>query len=307
MKVINYAYQNTIQFDKPINIALGLFDGLHNGHVSLINKAIENSKLNDGYTVVMTFNPNPLITLGKINQEQYLTSIKDKEEILSKIGVDYLVIIDFTKQVSELDAKEFYDSFIKPLPIKSLICGFDFHFGKKGSGDGETLKNLVDNNCIVNIIEEVSYNNKKVSTTNVKEALSNGNVEVANILLGRNYKIKGNVIKGRQIGRTIGCPTANVEYGDYFLPKRGVYATIVTVKDKQYYGMCNIGYNPTFNKLNRPSMEVNIFDFDEDIYDVVIDVEFVSFIRNEKKFNSPQELIEQLSNDRANIAVLFKI
>lgn len=306
MKIIHYNYHEPITFNEPISMAIGYFDGLHLGHLSLANKVKEYASSHHTASALMTFSPNPLITLEKIKEEHYLTSYHDRAEILENIGIDYLIIVSFTKEVSQLSPEDFFHSFIDPLPLKCLVCGFDYHFGIKGMGDGETLKDLSKDKFPVYIQEEVTYKGEKISSTRIQNSLKEGNIELVNELLGRPYAIQGEVIRGRQNGRTIGFPTANIQYGQYAIPCNGVYAVKIMVKDKMYIGMCNIGYNPTFGSLDHPSMEVNIFDFDEDIYGENVKVYFYSFIRKEVKFTSPEHLMNQLKQDKERIIHAFK-
>lgn len=305
MEVLYYSMDKPFELDNSIALALGYFDGLHLGHIALASKVKEYARLHKTKSALMTFSPNPLITLGKIEEEYYLTSFEDRAKLLEELGIDYLIILDFNKKVSELSPKDFYQQFIDPLKVECIVCGFDYHFGSKGRGDGHLLRELAMGKCEVYIQEEVLMNHQKISSSRIQEALKNGNIEEANVLLNRPYSIKGEIIKGRQIGRTIGFPTANIDYDHYAIPKNGVYGVKIEVNNKMYVGMCNIGYNPTFDSLDKTSLEVNIFDFDAEVYGNIAKVYFYTFIRDEVKFSSAQALITQLNQDKDRIIHYF--
>ena len=306
MEIIHLTYGKSIPKLKPFVLAIGFFDGLHLGHLSLVRKANNYANEKNVASALMTFEPNPLITLGKMKEEHYLTSYQDRAEILEKEAIDYLIIVEFSKEVSQLSPEEFYNAFIQTFSIKGLVCGFDYHFGKMGKGSGKDFEELSHHQFPIFIQDEVQFQNQKISSTRIHQDLVEGKVEEVHTLLTRPYRIKGEVIKGRQIGRTIGFPTANVAYGSYAIPKNGVYGVKVKIKDQEYIGMCNIGYNPTFDKLDHPSLEVNIFDFNEDIYNQIVEVYFYFFVRDEVKFASPTALVEQLKKDRQTIKDYFE-
>lgn len=305
VKIINYQLNKPIDLKEPVSLALGYFDGLHIGHLSLANKVKDFAKKHNTASAMMTFSPNPLITLGKIKEEHYLTTFADRADILKEEGIDYLIIVEFTKEVSQLSPEQFYQAFITPLNVKCIVCGFDYHFGAKGQGTGKSLIELAKDTFPVYIQDEVTLDGKKVSSTRIHQNLINGNIEEVTSLLGRHYAIQGEIIKGRQIGRTIGFPTANIDYKHYAIPKKGVYGVKIEIDGKEYLGMCNIGYNPTFDSLDHESLEVHIFDFDKDVYGKIAKVYFYFFIRDEVKFASPEHLIHQLNQDKQKIIDYF--
>ena len=306
MKIIHLDLKEKMPTLEPFVLAIGFFDGLHLGHLSLVRKAKNYADENKVASALMTFEPNPLITLGKMKEEHHLTSYQDRAEILENEGIDYLMIVEFSKEVSQLSPVDFYNVFIQPFSIKGLVCGFDYHFGQFGKGSGKDFETFAHHQFPVFIQEEVKYQDQKISSTRIHQDLAQGKIEEVNALLTRLYRIKGEVIKGRQIGRTIGFPTANVAYTNYAIPKNGVYGVKIKIKDQEYIGMCNIGYNPTFDKLDHPSLEVNIFNFNEDIYDQIVEVYFYFFVRDEVKFASPNALVEQLNKDRQTIQDYFQ-
>lgn len=286
-------------------VALGYFDGLHIGHLELLHQVQEFAEKNNFKKALMTFDIHPRSYL--LEQEFcYLSSLEDKVDILEKYQFDYLLIIDFNEEFSRLSARDFIEQYIVNQNIKCVVCGFDYRFGSSGSGHPDTLKKLANNRYQTIIIEEKKEQGKKISSTYIRELLMLGNVEQVAKILCRPYIIKGAVVHGREIGRTIGFATANIEYGQYVLPKKGVYGVKVHCKGNEYIGMANIGYNPTFGDLSKPSLEVHIFDFDADIYGEVIGASFYVHIRDEVKFASKEELIHQLQQDQIAIKKYFK-
>lgn len=284
--------------------AIGFFDGLHIGHLELVKEVKRVSEEKNLKSALMTFDHYPSYVLGFAKSEEWLMSMNDRIELLKESGLDYLFIIVFNKDVASLSCHQFIEDYIIKNNIKHVVCGFDFRFGNKNLGDTQTLKQCP--HISVSVIEEVLYNNEKISSSRIRKELDAGHIREVNTLLGRPYTITGKVIQGRQIGRKIGFPTANIDYSNYHLPGLGVYAIKVLYKDHYYIGMCNIGYNPTFTSLNIPSLEIHLFDFNEDLYNENIKVYFYDFIRQEIRFNSKEELISQLSKDASAIRQLFK-
>lgn len=296
MKTIYIDNENIPFFMNGLSIAIGFFDGVHEGHKVLINKALESSEYECG---VVTFSPSPYEMINKVSVSKQIAPICKKEELLSELGVDYLLVIKFDEYTASLEKKEFVDKFLIGMNVKNLVCGFDWKYGHKGLGTTETLITDSEDYFKVNIIEAVKYQGRKISSSWIKECLTNGNIELANTLLGREYNVEGNVCLGAQIGRTIGFPTANIDLDSrYILPKNGVYLVRVLLNDELYFGMANIGYNPTINKVDVVRLEVHILDFDRDIYGERLEVSFVKRIRDEVLFNSVDELIVQLESDK---------
>ena len=299
-----YLNSEKLNIDKPICSAVGFFDGIHIGHMVLINEVIRVSKEKGYKKALITFDHSPAFVLGYFKEERCLTSMEDRQKILEELGFDYLFIIAFNKDVAALSPQDFISYYLLNANIKHVVCGFDFRFGSHNLGDVKTL-----NACHefeTSIIDEVMYKGEKISSTRIRQILADGQIDDMNELLGRYYTVHGEVVKGRQIGHSIGFPTANVDYQSYFLPCNGVYAVKVKVNQIDYIGMCNIGFNPTFTALDKPSLEVYIFDFDDDIYGEDISIEFHYFIRKEKAFASKAELIVQLQTDKDYINDYFK-
>ncbi len=268
--------------------AIGNFDGIHLGHQNLIEKA----KINGYKTLVITFE--------KLNNKNgYLTNTKQKIKSLEQLDVDYLVIFPF-RVIKFVFFNEFM-LILKKLKVKYITCGIDFRFGFKREGDVLDLKKKFK----INVVEDFVINRTRVSTSLIKDFIIDGYIDEANKLLKNPYTIIGNVVHGNKIGRKLGFPTANVDYNEYILPKNGVYLTITKYKDKKYLSMANIGYNPTINEQEKKRLEVHIIDFYEEIYGEDLEVTFIKYLREEKKFNSKEELINSLE-ETINICRSYK-
>lgn len=297
MQTIRISIDNILSVIDDISLCLGYFDGLHLGHKKLIQRAV-NSKYK---SALLTFKFNNI----NLKNKKKLTSLLDKEMILDSLGLDYLFVLDFDFQVKELEPKEFIERIILKLNVKELVVGKDFTFGKNALGNVDFLKSYFSKYNVI-VIDDYLFNNKKVSTSNIIKEIENGKIENANLMLGYHYSISSQVKKGFCLGNKIGYPTANIELNDYVVPKNGVYLSRIIIDNKNYFGMSNIGYHPTINELNKPLLEVYIFDFNENIYEKNIKVELIKYIRDEKKFNSVDELLKQLSFDEFECRKLIK-
>lgn len=280
----------------PSNIiaCIGEFDGIHIAHKELIKKVLEIGKKKNLKTGIITFDPHPDYILNKKKLEKYITPVDEKIKIIEKnYEIDYLIIIHFTKELSEMSKDDFYNLYLKDL--NTLVIGYDFRFGKNGEGDYQYLKSKKDNIFVFN---QICFENQKVGTSMIIELLKEGDMKLVSKLLGRNYSISGVVSKGSQIGKKIGFPTANINLSDkYYSLKKGVYVCKVLIENQYYLGICNFGNNPSFNEIEKPRVEVHIFDFNDDIYDSNITIEFIDFIRKERKFESIEKFKEQLNKD----------
>lgn len=303
--VMNYtkiSLTNQSQANEEKVACIGYFDGLHLGHQGLVKKTIELARKYGVKSALITFSPDPWIVIKKMEMEEHLTPLNKRIECAKKLGIDEVIVIDFTEEVSKLPPLEFIQQLLMPLKLKELVCGFDFHYGFKGEGSIETLKKDCEGLFKLSIIDSINDHDEKISTTRIIECLKNGEVKEATTLLGRYYCIEGKVIKGNQKGREIGFPTANIEVTESFvIPKTGVYFGKIRVVDEDYLAMVNIGYNPTFNQVEHPSIEVHILDFEQEIYGKEISLSFIDYLRPEKKFNSVQDLILQLEQDRSQL------
>lgn len=280
-------------------VSLGNFDGVHLGHQKLMKNNLEISKKYDLEPAVLLFKENTKLRLK--DEKEYMTSLEDKIEILTSMGINTFCLIDFDEKFMNLSPREFIAEIInKKLNASYIICGKDYRFGKKASGDVNTLKKYEERynykTSIVDFEKEDDIN--KISSNHLRDLIREGNIKKVNKLLGRPYKIKGRVVDGMKRGRTLNFPTANLKLSfNYVLPVDGVYLTRINIDNKSYYALSNVGSNPTFGENNR-KVETYILDFDRDIYGENISVEFLEFFRYDIKFSSKEELIEQMNSDK---------
>lgn len=294
-------------FDEIV-LALGYFDGIHKGHQKVINKAIEISDKLMLKSAVMTFDPHPLVVLRNQKEIDYLTPLEEKIRLIEKLNVDILFIVEFTKDFASLTPQQFVDEYIINMNVKHVVAGFDFTYGHLGKGTMETLSFHSRNQFSQTTVEKQTDHDRKISSTLIRDVIRSGDVTYASTLLGRPYSVSGTVIHGDKRGRTIGFPTANIGVDDDLLvPPTGVYAVSLNVHGKEFEGVCNIGFKPTFNKEKslKPSIEVHIFDFNQEIYDENVTVSWYKRIRSEQKFNNVDELIQQIAKDKAAAIQFF--
>ncbi len=290
MKSIYIKDKKFISLPEPVCAAIGNFDGVHLGH----QKLIEESKRHNLKSAVLTFYPHPSVFLKKIPNYPLITPLEKKCDILSKMGIDYLIVVEFNEEIAQMPKEEFLNA-MHELNIKACVCGYDFTFGRRAEGNISDLAKEFE----FYEIKKYVLGDIRVSSTYIRELLSTGEIEEANRLLGRQFSIRGNVIYGLQNGRLIGYPTANVDYKNFYLPKNGVYFVNVIVEGVPYLGMANIGHNPTVDYQDKVRLEVNIFGLDDDIYGDNIEVYFIKRIRDEKRFDSVNELEKQLKADKS--------
>ncbi|PWX17341.1 bifunctional riboflavin kinase/FAD synthetase [Clostridium perfringens] len=297
MILINNDFKRVVQ--KSTYVVLGSFDGIHKGHLALINKSNELSRKNDSLSMVYTFKNHPRKFINKEGAPKLLITLHEKIRILEDLKVDLSSFVEFNKKFMELEPEEFIENLIKNYNVRGIVVGFNYRFGHKNKGDVKLLKKLCDLKGIeLYVIEPFTYKSEVVSSTRIRKALSEGELEDANNMLGRYFSLSGEVVSGKKIGRTINFPTANLKNNDeIILPKIGVYYTNVEVNGEIYKGITSVGNNPTVNGKNT-TVETHILNFDEDIYGKHIKLYFISKIRNEKKFNSLEELKEQLIKDK---------
>ncbi len=292
-------------------VTIGTFDGVHLGHQKIINRLLELKKQYGGETLLFTFDPHPRkVLFPNQNDLKLITTTEEKCDLLKQFGIDNVLVFPFTKEFSQMSASDYISNIIsEKLKTKTLVIGYDHHFGTNREGNINTLKQVCEkHNFNVEEISAKEIDQLNVSSTRIRKAIEDGNIEIANRFLGYTFFIKGQVVKGKQLGRTIGYPTANVQINDIdkIKPKTGVYAVKVILNNKGYFGMLNIGFNPTTDSDKLQKIEVNIFDFDEDIYGQTIKIEFVKHLRNEVKFANLDELKQQLGKDKQDCLKLFK-
>lgn len=290
MKTIFIKDQNFIPLPEPVCAAIGNFDGVHLGHQKLIAECKRH-----GYkSAVLTFYPHPSVFLKKIPNYPLVTPLEHKIDIIARMGIDYLIVVEFDDDLAQMPKEKFIEN-MKFMNIKACVCGYDFTFSRRAEGTIDDLALEFE----FYEIKKFIYDGVRVSTTYIRELLSIGNMHEVNRLLGRTFSIRGKVVFGSQSGRVIGFPTANIDYRNYFVPANGVYFVNVKVDGIVYLGMCNVGHNPTFNFTQKQRIEVNIFGLDEDIYNQQIEIFFINRIRDEMKFESVEALIKQLKIDKA--------
>ena len=279
-------------------VTIGNFDGVHKGHQVLIKKTVKFANENNLKSIVFTFENHP-INYFKNKKIKNIITNSEKISKIKKLGVDILIMIPFDSYMTKISPLEFIkEILIDKLDAKKIIVGHDFTFARRKEGNIKILKEMsFKYRFDLEIVNSIDINDIRVSSTHIRELVDNGDVDKVNKYLGYNFLIKGKIIKGKQLGRTIGFPTANIKINDNLLiPKKGVYVTSVYIDDNIYYGATNIGYNPTV-KGESLSIETNILEFSEDIYGKIIKLEFLERIRDEKKFNSIDELKLQLKKD----------
>ncbi len=270
---------------------IGNFDGMHTAHISIIQQLIATGIKLDLPTMVISFYPHPNDFLKK--KISTISNCNDKYNILKNIGVDELLLINFNAKFANLSANDFIQNLlIKQLNIKYLLIGDDFHFGKNRTGNINILKQHIS----IDVINALYLNNIRISSSNIRKYLDNGDIKTANHMLGRKFNISGKVVTGDGRGKTIGFPTINIAFGRRLLPIAGVFAVTITITNTAYKGVANIGTKPTFDGKNT-TLEVHIFNFNKEIYNHRVTVNFIDKIRNEQKFSTIDELKKQIIID----------
>lgn len=292
---------NAFSSTKKTIVTLGTFDGVHLGHQSILNQLIDATENGMYESVVLTFYPHPRMVLQQEPAIQLLNSMDEKTMLLEKSGIDHLIIHPFDAAFSKLSAEAFVQKvLVEQLQIHKIIIGYDHRFGENRTANITDLIQFGKKyNFEVAQINAKEINEIAVSSTNIRTALSNGSIQLANRYLGYTYFFSGKVMKGKQLGRTIGFPTANLELLEPFklLPKKGAYVVYSMLKGARIFGMMNIGHNPTLGE-NERTIEVHFFDLKEDLYDSVLCISLLAFIRPEEKFSSVEALKTQLHKDR---------
>jgi riboflavin kinase/FMN adenylyltransferase len=302
---------NNLPAFKNSVITIGTFDGVHKGHQKLISRINQLAAENNGESIIITFHPHPRIVINPQDKTlRLLNTIEEKISLFEKYGVDNLVIVPFSRDFSEQSAESYISNFlVKNFHPKNIVIGYDHKFGKNRSGDYHLLEQMkAQFGYSMEEISKEMLDDIDISSTKIRNALQEGDIKLANDLLGHNYTLSGMVVRGLQNGRKLGFPTANLQISDEYklIPKTGIYAVRVhyspmqnssfTESPKIFTGMLSIGYNPTFNGKEQ-TIEVNILDFDKEIYGEQLTLEFIDYIREEKKFASVEDLIEAIKND----------
>ena len=287
-------------------LTLGTFDGIHKGHKKIISKLISDSKKSNLRSIILTFFPHPrnIVSSQKIKS---INTIDEKIEIFSELELDELIIQDFNKSFSNMSPEEFVKLLVNNLNLKKIIVGYNHRFGNNRSADINILKDFsLKYDFEVLEIKAFEVDKIKISSTKIRNAINEGNIDICNNYLGYNFNINGIVVKGKSIGKSIGFPTANINVIEEYkiIPKNGVYLARCFLDRNEYYGMMNIGFKPTFGS-NKKTIEINIFGFDKDLYGKNIRIEFLKYIRDEIKFDNAEILQNQLNIDRENCVKLI--
>ncbi len=299
-------YHSIESFEKVKNavVTTGTFDGVHLGHLKIINRLRKIAKAIDGETVLLTFSPHPRIVLFSDNSLKLILTKSEKIDLLRKAGIDHLIIHPFSREFSRLSSVEFVrDILVNKLATSRLVIGYDHHFGRNREGSFEHLREFGPlygfqvEEISAQDVEEVS-----VSSTKIRKALESGDVKTARAYLTHDFCLSGIVVKGNHLGHKIGFPTANIKVMDShkLIPANGVYAVRVLVRGKEYKGMLNIGIRPTIDDSDK-TIEVHIIDFDEEIYGEDVRVFFIEWVREEQKFDSLEALKNQLIQDKIEV------
>jgi riboflavin kinase / FMN adenylyltransferase len=298
---------NDFQSTKKTILTLGTFDGVHIGHKKILERITQNTENGKYESLVLTFFPHPRMVLQEKSEIKLLNTIAEKSKLLEETGIENLVIHPFNESFSRLTAEEFVRTIlVDQFHIQKIIIGHDHRFGRNRTANIDDLIAFgAEYGFEVEQISAQEIQDVSVSSTKIRKALDEGNIALANDYLGYAYFLSGEVVKGKQLGRTIGFPTANIHIEEDYkkIPKNGVYIVKTFIDNKTVFGMMNIGFNPTVNG-QKQTIEVNLFDFDADIYGQKLEISLLEYIREEQKFGSVDLLKEQLNKDK-NTALDF--
>tara|TARA_Y100000589_G_C27191779_1_gene645088 strand:+ start:1761 stop:2663 length:903 start_codon:yes stop_codon:yes gene_type:complete len=281
-------------------LTIGTYDGVHIGHQKILKRVVALAQKEELVPTVLTLFPHPRMVLQKDDTIKLLNTIDERIELLKTIGIEKVIVKEFTKEFANLSAKDYVEQIlVKELNTKQIVIGYDHHFGKNRSANIDDLKIFAKEfNFKVEEISAQEIEDVTVSSTKIRKALNNGHIEIANAYLGYNYFISGEVVKGKGIGRTLDYPTANIHIKESYklIPRDGVYVVKSVIDNTTVFGMMNIGTNPTVSGKSR-SIEVHFFNFDKDIYGKNLKIEFLHWLRSEQKFESLEALKKQLNID----------
>ena len=281
-------------------LTIGTYDGVHIGHQKILKRVVALAQKEELVPTVLTLFPHPRMVLQKDDTIKLLNTIDERIELLKTIGIEKVIVKEFTKEFANLSAKDYVEQIlVKELNTKQIVIGYDHHFGKNRSANIDDLKIFAKEfNFKVEEISAQEIEDVTVSSTKIRKALNNGHIEIANAYLGYNYFISGEVVKGKGIGRTLDYPTANIHIKESYklIPRDGVYVVKSVIDNTTIFGMMNIGTNPTVSGKSR-SIEVHFFNFDKDIYGKNLKIEFLHWLRSEQKFESLEALKKQLNID----------
>jgi riboflavin kinase/FMN adenylyltransferase len=283
-------------------VTIGSFDGLHKGHMSILKQLVEEASQKGLKSLVFTFDPHPRTVLSQGDPLQLLSTLEEKKNSLEQLGIDYLVIFPFDLEFSRLSARDFVTTIlVKGLHTKKIIIGYDHRFGRNRNADIDDLIEFgKEFNFEVQQIQAKQIDAISISSTKIRNALQEGAISTANSYLGYHYSLSGTVVKGNQLGRTLGYPTANIQVDESLklIPYQGVYIAKSTIDNEEVYGMMNIGTKPTVDGKVQ-SIEIHYFNFEQNLYDRSLKIELLHRLRDEQKFETIKQLEEQLQIDKA--------
>ncbi|MGB0992785.1 MAG: bifunctional riboflavin kinase/FAD synthetase [Akkermansiaceae bacterium] len=294
--------EDLVAINQPLHLALGVFDGVHIGHLAVIGEAVAAAREHGGVAGVLTFDPHPIRILApQVAPSRILASLNHKKELLSAVGVEVMVVVPFTQEFAKVSAIDFLTQVKNYCPhLQTMAMGADWKFGNKRSGDVALLEKFGKENSVrVRAVNPVMLDGERVSSTRIRQAIRDGNLTAAAGMLGRDYTVLGTVISGRQLGRTLGFPTANLRAHNEQLPPDGVWAVEVTLADgKKFRGAGNLGVRPTVEGEEAKRMlEVHLLGFEGDLYGQDVEVKFLHYVRGERKFDSLDALKRQIAED----------
>jgi riboflavin kinase/FMN adenylyltransferase len=299
---IFYDLNKLPQFNKPV-LTIGSFDGVHHGHKAILNKVASRAKAIGGESILITFDPHPRKIIQPGQHLGLLNAPEQKLALISRSGIDHIVVVPFSRAFSLMSAEEYIDDFLwKNFHPHTIVLGYDHHFGHSREGDIQLLKEKLGTKVQIAEIPPQLVDDAAVSSSKIRRALLEGNVELATEMLEQPFCLSGTVIHGEKLGRKLGFPTANLQldFPDILIPKNGIYAVRVDCLGQRYNGMMSIGIRPTINDDQKRSIEVNILDFDQNIYGQTISVHFIKYLREERKCPSLEALQLLMKQDEVN-------
>lgn len=298
MKTYNSA--SAFNGKNPTAVTIGTFDGVHLGHKSILKRLVQTAKEDNLESVVLTFFPHPRWVLQQSSELKLINTIDERKALIEECGLNHLVIHPFTKEFSRLTAEEYVeDILVKNLNVKKFIIGYDHRFGRNRNADITNLREFGEKfNFDIEEISAKEINDVAISSTKIRKALNNGDVEIANEYLGYHFMVSGTVIPGKAIGRTLGFPTANLQVSETYkmIPGNGIYIVQSQIDSKKVYGVTSIGTNPTVGGTEK-TIETHFLDFEADLYGKSLTLEFLKFIRPEKTFDTLERLQQEIEND----------
>lgn len=298
----------TIHLARPTVLTIGSFDGIHRGHQYLIAQVIARAKEIGAASALMTLHPHPKIVLRATSPLQYISTLEERLDLLAPLGLDYAIVFPFSLETAQMRARDFVQMLIEHLRMKEIFCGKDFALGYKREGTVDFLRALgAEKNFSVHVVEPKAFDGEIISSSRIRQLVAGGDLDQATRWLGRYPSVRGRVIKGNQRGRQLGFPTANLAIAERrLIPADGIYAARIKIGERWHGGAANIGVRPTFDNGAR-LVEVFVLDFDDDLYDQFVEVQFIQRLREERKFENIGALIEQMQRDVQETRRVLKV